>query len=34
VQARVRSFDDLVDLYRALAGGWPTRLPESVATAR
>lgn len=26
-QARTRSFTGLVDLYRALAGGWPTRLP-------
>jgi NodT family efflux transporter outer membrane factor (OMF) lipoprotein len=28
VQARTRSFTGLVDIYRALAGGWPTRLPS------
>jgi NodT family efflux transporter outer membrane factor (OMF) lipoprotein len=29
--ARVRSLDGSVDLYRALAGGWPDRLPERQA---
>ena len=27
VQARTRGFEHVVDLYGALAGGWPTRLP-------
>jgi len=33
-QARQRSFDHLVDLYRALAGGWPSELPARVASTR
>ena len=32
VQARTRGFDAVVDLYGALAGGWPTRLPIAVGT--
>jgi NodT family efflux transporter outer membrane factor (OMF) lipoprotein len=27
-QARTRSFTGLIDIYRALAGGWPTQLPS------
>lgn len=34
VQARTRGFEHVVDLYGALAGGWPTRLPTSVAQGR
>jgi NodT family efflux transporter outer membrane factor (OMF) lipoprotein len=35
VQARTRSFTGLVDIYRALAGGWPTRMPSTpVALSR
>src|SRR5207342_2549468 len=35
VQARTRSFTGLIDIYRALAGGWPTQLPSKpVALAR
>jgi multidrug efflux system outer membrane protein len=32
-QARTRSFTGLVDIYRALAGGWPTRLPSKAVAA-
>ena len=31
VQARTRSFTGLVELYRALAGGWPSRPPQPIA---
>jgi NodT family efflux transporter outer membrane factor (OMF) lipoprotein len=31
VQARTRGLVDAVDLYGAMAGGWPTRLPAAVA---
>ena len=31
VQARTRGFGHAVDLYGALAGGWPQKLPASVA---
>jgi len=34
VQARTRGFEHVVDLYGALAGGWPTRLPPAVALLR
>lgn len=30
-QARTRSFTGLIAVYRALAGGWPTRMPRTVA---
>ena len=30
-QGRTRSFTDLIDVYKALAGGWPKDLPEKVA---
>ena len=29
-QARTRSATSVVALYRAMAGGWPTRVPERV----
>jgi NodT family efflux transporter outer membrane factor (OMF) lipoprotein len=29
-QGRTRSFTDLIDVYKALAGGWPTQLPTKV----
>jgi NodT family efflux transporter outer membrane factor (OMF) lipoprotein len=32
-QGRTRSFTDLIDVYKALAGGWPTQLPRVQATA-
>ncbi|HEX7384227.1 MAG TPA: TolC family protein, partial [Burkholderiaceae bacterium] len=32
-QARTRSLQGMVALYRALAGGWPERLPERQAVA-
>ena len=31
VQARTRGFADVVALYRALAGGWPERMPAVAA---
>jgi outer membrane protein TolC len=31
VQARTRGFADVVDLYRALAGGWPEKAPPALA---
>ncbi len=34
VASRTRGFEDVVDLYRALGGGWPERLPREVAQAR
>jgi NodT family efflux transporter outer membrane factor (OMF) lipoprotein len=33
VQARTRGFEHVVDLYGALAGGWPERLPATAAAA-
>ncbi len=33
VQARTRGLVDAVDVYTALAGGWPSRLPEAVASS-
>lgn len=30
-QGRTRSFTDLISVYKALAGGWPTRLPIKIA---
>jgi outer membrane protein TolC len=29
-QSRTRTFTDLINVYKALAGGWPTRLPTNV----
>jgi outer membrane protein TolC len=34
VQARTRGFGDVVDLYRALAGGWPERVPALAGAPR
>jgi NodT family efflux transporter outer membrane factor (OMF) lipoprotein len=34
VQARTRGFGDVVDLYRALAGGWPARVPALAGAPR
>jgi outer membrane protein TolC len=31
VQARTRGLLDVVDLYGAMAGGWPAKLPAAVA---
>jgi len=34
VASRTRGFENVVELYRALAGGWPDRLPPPVAQAK